>query len=242
MKIGIIGTGNLGRAIGLCFDRLGHDVFFGARRAEEREFAVSQSSGPAKSGSNDEAAAFGDVVFWMMRETRPDVVLENPATLNGKILVDVNNRTFMGESDDGTWFGPSLGEELRGNLPEARYVKALTTVSMFTFDMPTEQLKAADAQTFIAGGDAEAKQNVSALLAEAGIRTMDLGTGPVALRAAEALGNVLRLMMSNGTLPENGQIAVTVLPSERLNRIGGHRPSNYLKNSVHAQNLPHLTR
>lgn len=242
MKIGIIGTGNLGRAIGLRFDRLGHDVFFGARRVEEREFAVSQSVGPAKCGSVDEAAAHGDILFWMMRETKPDAVLQNPSALGGKILVDPNNRPFSGETDEGTWFGPSFGEELKANLPNVRYVKALTSVSMFTFDMPIEKLKAADAQTFVAGSDSEAKQAVTALFAEAGLRSMDLGTGPVALRAAEALGNVLRLMMANGTLPENGQIAVTVLPSERLNQIGGHRPSSYLKTSVHARRLPHLTR
>lgn len=240
MKIGILGTGNLGRSIGVRLAEVGHDVFFGARRTEEAELAVTLTKGVAQSGTIDQAARYGDVLFWMMREIDPSKVLDDSMSLSGKVVVDVNLRPFSGESERSAWFDTALGEELLENLPHSFYVKALTTVSMFTFDVPVCDLKTADVQTFMAGSDCHAKDIFSSIMQDAGIRAVDLGTGPVAIRAAEALGNVLRLMMGNGNMAIDGRFAISALPTGRLGHIGGQRPSTYLKGSVHSSRLPHL--
>ncbi len=56
-------------------------------------------------------------------------------------------------------------------------------------------MRAAGAQTFIAGDDAETKAKVAGLLEELGYEAVDIGAGPVAMRAVEALGDVIRLLM-----------------------------------------------
>jgi hypothetical protein len=110
MKVGIIGTGNLGRSIGVRLAEVGHEVFFGARRSDEAELAAKLTNGRATSGSNDQAAAFGEILFWMMRETQPSNVLKDVSQLAGKIVVDTNLRPFAGESDTQPWFARALGE------------------------------------------------------------------------------------------------------------------------------------
>jgi predicted dinucleotide-binding enzyme len=240
MRVAVLGTGNLGRAVGVRLAEVGQEVYFGARRPEEAEFAASLTQSRAQAGSNEQAAAFGEVVFWMMRETYPRNVLTDPALLDGKVIVDVNLRPFAGESDSSPWFSTALGEELQANLPNSRYVKALTTVSMFTFDVPIEALRTAKVQTFMAGRDPDAKRVFATLMSDAGLQAVDIGEGPVAIRAAEALGNVLRLMMGNGRMSTDGRFAVARLPDERLDHIGGHRPSSYIKGSVHEKRVPHL--
>jgi predicted dinucleotide-binding enzyme len=55
MKIGIIGSGNMGRSLGIAWTELGHDVFFGGRDPEQVRQAAALTHGKARSGTNDEA-------------------------------------------------------------------------------------------------------------------------------------------------------------------------------------------
>jgi hypothetical protein len=233
MRIGIIGTGNLGRSIGVRLAHLGHEVAFGARRAEQADYAASLAGRSAQAVDDDRAAAFGDVIFWMIRERAPESVLRSVGSLDGKVVVDVNNRPFKGESDTNPWFATSLGEQLQANLPRSKFVKGLTTVSMYTFDKDAHLLRQAGAQNLMAGDDSGAKAVLAGLMDEVGIASIDVGCGPVAIRAVEALGDILRLMIGNGKLPPHGQIAVTSLPAERLEIIGERRASGYIAGSVH---------
>ena len=63
MKIGIMGTGNMGRALGLRWARIGHDVFFGSRDRARAEAVAAEGGKKARGGNFDEAAAFGEVVL-----------------------------------------------------------------------------------------------------------------------------------------------------------------------------------
>ncbi len=232
MKVGIIGTGNMGRSIGIRLAQIGHDVFFGARRRQEAEHAAALARDRARAGSNDEAAAFGELLFWTMRETDPASVLSRPSLLDGRIVVDVNNRPFKGLGDPSPWFEMSIAEQLQANIPSARLVKAFSTIAMFTFDTNADELRRARAQTFVAGNDADAKTIFAGLAAEMGFEVVDVGAGPVAFRAVEALGDVTRLLMSNGSYGARAHLALILLPEPGLGAIGERRPSRYIAGSV----------
>jgi 8-hydroxy-5-deazaflavin:NADPH oxidoreductase len=64
MNVGILGTGDVGQALGRGFATLGHDVKMGSRNASnEKALGWAKSAGPKASvGAFADAAAFGEVV------------------------------------------------------------------------------------------------------------------------------------------------------------------------------------
>ncbi len=67
MNIGMIGSGNMGRSLGIVLARQGHHVFFGARDLAKAQAAAALAGHAAQAGSNTYAAAFGDVLVWAVR-------------------------------------------------------------------------------------------------------------------------------------------------------------------------------
>src|SRR5882724_13109359 len=94
MKIGILGTGMVGEALGTKFVQLGHDVKMGSRTAtNETATKWSEANGAkASNGTFADAAKFGDVVFVCLKgDITLDVVKSVARELGGKIVVDVSN-------------------------------------------------------------------------------------------------------------------------------------------------------
>jgi hypothetical protein len=81
MKIGIIGTGNMGRVLGGRWALAGHNVFFGARRLEAaqeaRALALAGGAEHVDAGGNDDAAAFGECLLYCLRGVDPATVFSN---------------------------------------------------------------------------------------------------------------------------------------------------------------------
>ncbi len=229
MKIGIIGTGNMGRALGVRLSRIGHPVRFGARRREQAEAAAALAGNGALAGSDDEAAAFGAVLIWTMREPDPAAVLRDSGLLDGKVIIDLNNRDYAHEvvGSDARWFDVSLGEALAANLPKAHVVKCFNTIAMEVLDTSAEALRKARAQIFVAGASDDARRQVAALAAELGFEATDLGAGKTAMRAAAALGDVVRFCIMGWGMGGRANIAVNLLPEPDLNAIGGRQSSGY---------------
>src|SRR4051812_24170479 len=95
MRIGILGTGIVGRTLGDKLVELGHEVKMGARQAgnETASAWAGAAGGRASAGTFAEAAAFGEVVLGC---TKGEVALEalrqaGAPNLAGKVLVDVAN-------------------------------------------------------------------------------------------------------------------------------------------------------
>jgi NADP oxidoreductase coenzyme F420-dependent len=93
LKIGIIGTGNMGRALGTGWVQAGHEVLFGSHDLAKARNAAGDS---AKSGDFDDAAAFGAVVLYTVRDVLPSKLLRAPKALAGKILIDCTNSAILG--------------------------------------------------------------------------------------------------------------------------------------------------
>ncbi|MFN3945250.1 MAG: NADPH-dependent F420 reductase [Allosphingosinicella sp.] len=227
MKIGIIGSGNMGRALGVRLAAVGHDVMFGARRPEQSQAAVERVSGGAQAGSNDEAAAFGEVLVWTMREPDPAAVLANPALLDGKVVIEINNRDYANEARAGVWFEKAIAERLQDNAPAARVVKAFNTIAMESFDTTPEALRESSAQTFVAGGDGDAKAAVAKLAGDLGFQAVDVGSGPAAFRGVEALGDVIRIIMIDAGRGGRAHLSLNTLPEPNLQSVGAREASTY---------------
>lgn len=68
MKISTIGRGNMARSLGTLWTQQGHEVFFSSRDSEKGQSVAEFAGHGAKGGSDDEAAEFGDVIFYSVRE------------------------------------------------------------------------------------------------------------------------------------------------------------------------------
>ena len=227
MRIGIIGTGNMGRAVGVRFAHLGHDVLFGAREAGQAAEAAALAGHGASAGTNDDAARHGELLVWTIRDPDPAAVLTDPTLLDGKIVVNLNNRDYASDVQGGAWFGQAIAEAAQAHTPRAHVVKALNLIAMETLDTSPGALRAAGAQMFIAGDDAGAKAKVVGLLGELGYEAVDMGAGPVAMRAVEALGDVIRLLMIGANRGAQANLQLRMLPTPDLASIGTRAASNY---------------
>jgi hypothetical protein len=192
MKLSFLGTGNMSRVIAGSFAELGHEVFLGSRSAEKAVAIAGEIGFKARGGTNDEAAAFGEVIFHSVRNV-PSTFLKNVAALDGKIIVDLNNRDFPREYV-GTEMLESLAAAAQKDVPKAKVVKALNNQAMEALFPKPEELRKAGIQSFIAGDDAEAKAVVAGLLTELGLSPVDFGP----LKNAwllEAQADILRTYM-----------------------------------------------
>ena len=179
MKIGILGTGMVGEALGTKFAQLGHDVKMGSRTANN-ESAVKwarAAGSKASQGTFADAADFGEMVFLCLKGA---VFLEiartlAPSTLAGKVVVDVSNPLdFSGGTLSLSICNTnSLGEEVQKVVPSAKVIKTLNIVNC---DVMVEPAKGGNPTMLVCGNDAQAKQQVTSLLQTMGWRDIiDLG-------------------------------------------------------------------
>lgn len=169
MKIGILGTGMVGRTIGAKLVALGHDVRMGSRQAgNEKAVAwVEQAGAKASQGTFADAAAHGEIVFNCTggMVSLAAVGAAGVDNFAGKILIDVSVPL-----DFANGFPPALGfrgedsvgEQLQRALPATRVVKALNTVNCNIMVNPG--LLPGDHDVFVGGNDADAKLTVTGIL------------------------------------------------------------------------------
>lgn len=180
MKIGILGTGDVGRALGNGFVAKGHEVKMGSREARnEKARAWVQGAGPkASAGTFADAARFGEVVVLatLWEGTENAVKLAGAENMAGKVVIDTTNpldfsqglppRLAVGHTSSG-------GEQVQRWLPKTRVVKAFNIVG--NAHMVDPQFPGGPPDMFIAGNDAEAKKTVTGILTSFGWPTIDIG-------------------------------------------------------------------
>jgi predicted dinucleotide-binding enzyme len=181
MRLGILGTGVVGKTIAAGLVGLGHDVMVGTRDPQETlsrtepdqygnpPFSTWQQEHPeVKVGTFGEAAAHAEMVA---NATSGVVSLEalelaGEDNLNGKVLIDVSNPLDFSKGMPPTLSvsnTDSLGEQIQRRFPEAKVVKTLHTMNAYLMVDPA-QLADADHTVFVSGDDAEAKAKVRELL------------------------------------------------------------------------------
>jgi 8-hydroxy-5-deazaflavin:NADPH oxidoreductase len=169
MKIGILGTGMVGNALGTKLVQVGNEVTIGSRSANNenaRKWAAPLGE-RARCATFRDAAVFGEVVINCTGGAHSMEALETVGAepLRNKILVDVSNP--LQQAEDGSFImafcnTDSLGEQIQRAFPFTPVVKALNTVNCEVMIAPSRV--PGDHNLFICGNDAAAKKQVSQYL------------------------------------------------------------------------------
>ncbi|PWU17396.1 MAG: NADP oxidoreductase [Candidatus Rokuibacteriota bacterium] len=214
MRIGVLGTGMVGRTLATKLVSLGHDVMMGSRQAgSEAAVNWAASAGQlADEGNFADAAGFGELVVNATAGSASiDALVSAEAeNLAGKVLLDVANPLDFSGGMPPTLTvcnTDSLAEQIQGAFPEARVVKSLNTVNADVMVDPS--IVPGSHNIFVAGNDPAAKDAVTDVLISFGwpeADILDLG-GIEAARGVEMfLPLWLRLYGAAGTAHLNVKV------------------------------------
>ena len=131
VKIGLIGSGRQGGAIGLLWAKAGHEVFFSSRHPETLKDLVAQAGPKAKAGLPEEAAQFGEVILIAVPYgATPQIGRDYAKFMQGKIVIDVGNPRVDRDGDVGKdGLARGTGVTSKEYLPGVRLVRALNALS-----------------------------------------------------------------------------------------------------------------
>jgi 8-hydroxy-5-deazaflavin:NADPH oxidoreductase len=213
MRIAVLGTGTVGKALAERLAELGHDVAVGTR-----DVAAALARAEGTPPLNEWIDAHPDVRLATLAEAAAGAELIVNATsgqaslaalgsageqnLSGKVLLDVANPL-----DFSAGFPPtltvkdtdSLGEQIQAAFPTTRVVKSLNTLTAALMVHP-ELAGDGDHTVFVSGNDPDAKSFVSDVLAAFGHRdVIDLGDITTSRGTEMYLALWIRMMMALGT-------------------------------------------
>jgi predicted dinucleotide-binding enzyme len=175
MKIGIIGSGNIGATTAFLLAKAGHQVEISNSRGPVSMKALIKSIGSdnVTVATPEGAVMFAQVVLlaipWRIRHELP------PSDLfKGKIVIDSTNPLSESELID---LGNSTSsEEVAKQIPSARLVKAFNTMNYETLRTGGRKSEDERLVLFVAGDDTDAKTVVSRLIDEIGFTPVDTGS------------------------------------------------------------------
>jgi predicted dinucleotide-binding enzyme len=180
MKIGVLGSGNVGKVLAAGFLKKGHDVMLGTRDVAKMQDWQSKHEGVAL-GDFASTAAFAEVIVLAVKGHAALEVLNSAGAshLKGKLILDATNPIDESKAPQNgvlpffTAQGESLMQRLQTAQPEAKFVKAFSCVGSAYMVDPS--FKDGKPTMFICGNDAEAKTKATQILEAFGWETMDMG-------------------------------------------------------------------
>ena len=191
MKVGILGSGDVAKALAAGFVKHGHQVTLGTRDPGKLKDFLAQHRG-AEARSFADAAKFGEFVVLAVKGNVALDALKaaGAANLSGKPVIDATNPIADVPPTNGvlkffTNLDQSLMEQLQSAFPDAHFVKAYNSVGnarMINPDFPD----GAKPTMFICGNDDKAKAVVRGINDQFGWETADMGKAEAA-RAIETL-------------------------------------------------------
>jgi 8-hydroxy-5-deazaflavin:NADPH oxidoreductase len=175
MKIGIIGIGNVGAALGKGWAKKGHQVVFGVRNASDPKVAaaVKEVGNNARAASVPEVAGFGEVVVLATPWPAAQDAIRSAGNLSGKILFDCTNPLKADLSGLDVGFTTSAAEQVQSWAQGARVVKIFNTTGSNNMENP--RYPEAPATMFYCGDDPQAKSAAKTLAIDLGFDPVDAG-------------------------------------------------------------------
>lgn len=173
-RIAIIGTGNVGAALGPEFAALGHDIVYGSRDPSDDDVKalIARTRGNATATTQQEAIVDADIVLLAVPGGLAESITRGLGDLSGKIIIDPTNNY----SRDGI---PHLageisnGEIIQAVAPNAHVIKAFNTLSWR--QMVDPESSGGPVSIPLAGNDAGAKAKVAEIVAGMGLEPVDVG-------------------------------------------------------------------
>jgi predicted dinucleotide-binding enzyme len=176
LKIGIIGSGNIGSTLGEFWVKAGHQVLFSSRNPENLKPLVEKVGPRARAGTVSEAIAFGDVIliavpYGSMAQISKDYAKD----LVGKIVIDTGNAVLARDGEIGKEAREKgVGLTTQRLLPGARVVRAFNTLGVNRLRSNANRPQGRIGIP-MAGDDQEALKVASMLVRDAGFDPAVLG-------------------------------------------------------------------
>ncbi len=190
-RIGIIGSGIVGKTLAGGLLKAGHPVLLGSRDNDKLATLKSELGNGLQTGNVADAVAFGDIIVFAVKGSIAESVIKgaDPEKLAGKVIIDTTNPIADAPPVNGVlqyFTGPneSLMERLQRAAPKARFVKAWSCVGNGFMLNPA--FPGGSPTMFICGNDPVAKLTVKDLLTSFGWDCEDMGMAESA-RAIEPL-------------------------------------------------------
>jgi len=201
MKVAIIGSGNVGKALAKSATQAGHKVTLASRSPEKAQEAAKATNAHAAHSTKDAVKDAELVVLAVPADKVDEVVGALAPELDGKVIIDVTNRVDM-KDPARTLDGSSMSEHIQKKAPNAHVVKAFNYA--FASKMADPKVNGTRLDGFVAGDDEQAKQKALQFVESIGFRPVD--AGPLAMaRALEAMASLNILLQIKHKWPwQNG--------------------------------------
>jgi len=175
MKIGIIGSGKVGSALGTTWVKAGHEVMFSSRHIEHDQSLAADLGAGARAGTPREAAAFGDVLLVAVPYgALPDVGKDLAGLIKGKVIIDACNPFPNRDGEVADWaLEKGAGLASAELLPGALIVRAFNAIGAARMGLAYQEPGRIGMP--IAGDDAEAVALASGLILEIGYEPVLIG-------------------------------------------------------------------
>ena len=176
LKIGIIGAGRIGGALGELWVNAGHEVLLSSRHPERLKPLAERLGARARAGTPREAAAFGEVVLISVPYgALPQVGRDYAAELKGKIVLETGN-PFPGRDGDMAIAARAKGTDVASAefLPGVRLVRAFNSIPYYA--LRSEAHRAGEPVAVpLASDDEAALKMASRLVVDAGFEPVVVG-------------------------------------------------------------------
>jgi predicted dinucleotide-binding enzyme len=189
-KIGILGSGDVGKVLAKGFLKHGYQVTIGSDHAEKlAEF--KRENPQIETATFEQAAQSGDITVLCVKGTVAEKIIEKVKRhLSGKTVIDTTNPIADAPPQNGvlkffTSLDESLMERLQQIAPDAQFVKALNSVGSGLMINPNFG-DSTKPTMFICGNNDNAKNKVYEILQKFGFEIEDMGKAESA-RAIEPL-------------------------------------------------------
>jgi predicted dinucleotide-binding enzyme len=175
MRLGIIGSGNMGGPIGRLWAEAGHRILFSSRNPEELMDLVRIAAPRASAGYTDAAASFGEVILLAVPPSAiPQIGEDYSHLMQGKVVIDLTNpRVDRDGRITEQWLEMGTGLAMAQYLPGVRLVKAFNTLPYLLFDDANRSGERIGVP--IAGDDEAALAIVASLVRDAGFDPVIVG-------------------------------------------------------------------
>jgi predicted dinucleotide-binding enzyme len=197
-RIGIVGSGHIGGALGMLLAKAGYEIFYSSRHPDALENLVKTTGPNARAGTVVEAIAFGDVIVLSVPlKAIPELDAETKKALKGKIVIDTSNPYPERDgaiAEEARKDPGGMGAFVARLLPGARIVRAFNTV-YFVDLKRTTNTSGEKIGIPIASDDQEGLKAASVLAEQAGLvpvvvgrlstsKSFDVGTAVYATSAS----------------------------------------------------------
>ena len=211
MKLGIIGTGNISKALCTALTHKGYNVMVGGRNLDSARAIAGEMDHFATGGTIANAVHYGEIIFLAVPYKAVEEVLRNTDSFRGKIVVDCTNPVIFGEYPElAIGHSTSAAEQIAKMLPEAKVIKAYNTAMAKQIENGP-YFGANDGTMFYCGDDEDAKASLHKIIAATGFEPRDCGP----LHSARLLEPLAVLMMRMAFSQGMGdEVAIKLLTRE----------------------------